>query len=467
MKKGLKVMLEVFLLLTGVLVVLVFLAFSARSEIVPDIYVSAESGKTALAVRGGYEWNSFSESVIADSVAPEDYIYENNNVLLVTPGETMIFKNSENPLNQYKFYQLEMKYYNDSNIEKIVPSVENSKAYADLKYLEVEAPKEEGTYVYHFRFSYYNKGEVSYGLKVVVSSEPNYEIDDLMKYRNTSLRDMTSIQEILNLLPYSEYQEGMIIRINSNPSELQINYKKLAIEKSDLENNTIALFTLIPELELISYHMENEKSVYTRYEIENQIGRNLIDYANDMELWKSEILFKEKILDEVTTRNEIYETILKDILTERGSGDNEILIIDLESLAEQKLLELSSVDCQEILETASEYAKVVYDMSKEEYDKLHSRELMIGVLNIKNCVNIIEIESGDREGILSNISGDILSDELDKDEIEKENLTSGNFREEIIEGKYICTMFIMENDRKAQVKYEVYFLEDRWFVKRI
>ena len=158
---------------------------------------------------------------------------------------------------------------------------------------------------------------------------------------------------------------------------------------------------------------------------------------------------------------------MKDILSERDSGDNDVLIIDLESFAEQKVLELSNVDCQEILETASEYAKVVYDMSKEEYDKLHSRELMIGVSMVKNCVNRIEIESGDREICLKNISGDSLSGDLNDVDNEIEELSSGNFVEEIIEGKYICTMFILESGRKTDVKYEIYFLEDMWFVKRI
>ena len=120
MKKGLRVLLEVFLMLTGILLVLVFLAFSAKSEIVPDIYVTSGNDKVALAVRGGYTWTSFSESKIADSVAPQDYVYKNNNVLLVTPQEKMIFRNSDNPLSQYKFYPLEMKYYDDKGKSTIV-----------------------------------------------------------------------------------------------------------------------------------------------------------------------------------------------------------------------------------------------------------------------------------------------------------------------------------------------------------
>lgn len=452
MKKGLKIVLKVILALVGVILVLAFLAFSAKSEIVPDIYVTSESGKVALAVRGGYTWNSFSESVVADSIAPEDYVYQNNNVLLVTPGETMTFQNSENPLSQYKFYQLEMKYYDNNGFETVVPATENSKAYADLKHLDVVAPTVEGTYVYHFRFSYYNKGEVSYGLKVVVSSEPNYEIIDLMKYKNTSLKDVASIEEVLNLLPYAKYKDGMIIRTNSKPAELQIDYKTLAVKKEELLNNTIALFTLIPELDFISYHTENEVSVYTRNEIENQVGRNLSDYSNNMELWKSEILFKEKVLDEVVKRDEICKAILSDVCSERNSGDDTILIIDTESFANNKLLELSSVDRQEILEYASTFAPIVYDMSRKEYEGIHSRELMIGLLSVRNSIKIVDISSGDEIKSFESQTGKEVNE---------------SFVEKIEEGKYIYEVFVFENGIKQLLEYEVYFAEDKWNVTKL
>lgn len=458
MKKGLKVVLEVFLLLMGVLLVLTFLAFSARSEIVPDIYVTSEHGKVALAVRGGYKWNSFSESVIADSIAPEDYVYQNDNTLLVTPGEIMTLKNSENPLDRHKFYQLEMKYYDKDGSETIIPTAENSTAYADMDYLEVEAPANEGTYVYHFRLSYYNKGEVAYGVKVVVSAEPNYEITDLIKYRNTSLKDVTSIQEVLNLLPYADYKEGLIVRTNSEPTELQINYKTLAVEKDDLINNTIALFILIPELNLITYQTENEVSVYTRSEIENQMGRKLSDYANDIELWKSEILFKEEKIDEKVSRETIYNKILTDILSRKETENNNILFLDTESFLNQELLPISSVDRQEVLEFAAGYGSVIYDMSKKEYEDLHLTDLMIGAASIKNRIKKVE-------KIIDNETS-----ELEKEAViegETNFIPSGDIIEETEEGKYICTIFVFENGKSELIDYEVYFENEVWNVIKL
>lgn len=427
MKKGLKIVLQVFLVLVGALFVLIFLAFSAKSEIVPDIYVTSESGKVALAVRGNYTWNSFSESVVVDNVNPEEYAYENNHILLVTPGEKMTFQNSENVLNCYKFYQLEMKYYDTSGKEFIIPNVENSKAYAELKYLEVNAPEEEGTYIYHFQFRYYNKGEVSYGLKVVVSSEPNYEIDDLIRYKSTSLKDIDSIQAILALLPYAKYKDKVIVRTNVEQQELQVGYPALAIEKEDWKNHAIALFILIPELDVVTYQTENETLVYTRDELENAMGRLLRDYANDVELWKSEILFKERILGEKVTRDEIYKSIINDILSENFTTDlTGPLILDTQSFAENSFLELSQVDRKEILEYASEFASVVYDMSQEEYDRLHSREFFIALSTMRQATKVVEEE-----------------------EIPEE-------------GKYICQMRVSQNGTTRQVEYEVQYLEGKW-----
>lgn len=453
MKKGLKVMLEVFLLLMGVLLVLTFLAFSARSEIVPDIYVTSENGKVALAVRGGYKWNSFSESVVADSIAPEEFVYQNNNTLLVTPGEIMKFQNSDNPLNRHKFYQLEMKYYDKNGVETVVPAAENSTAYADMDYLELKAPENEGTYVYNFNLSYYTKGEVFYGVKVVVSAEPNYEITDLIKFKNTSLKDVTSIQEILTLLPYAEYKDGVIVRINNKPSELQLDYKTLAVEKNDLLNNTIALFVLIPELDLITYQTENEVSVYTRSEIENQVGRNLSDYSNDVELWKSEILFKEDKLDEDVSRDIIYKRILVDICSKIDLEENNIIILDTESFSNQDLLPLSSVDRQEVLKYATRYGNIIYDMSKQEYEDLHLKDLMISAVSVKNKTKEEKITSNEN---LELLSGDKLNINY-----------SGDIIETIEEGKYICTVFVMKDGKKELVDYEVYYENDSWNVKKI
>ena len=100
-------------------------------------------------------------------------------------------------------------------------------------------------YIYNFKLSYYNKGEVFYGLKVVVSTEPNYDIDELIKYKETiislasklqngNMKDEKALKEVIGTLSkmtgreVSKEQEEKIINAVVNdkvPKNLDEYYK--------------------------------------------------------------------------------------------------------------------------------------------------------------------------------------------------------------------------------------------------
>lgn len=461
MNKVLKIMLEVLLILTVLALIIMFLIFTAKSEIVPDIYVTSDSGKVAMAIKGGYKWNSFSESIIADAISPEEYIYKSENTLLVKPNEKMIFKNSENPLNCYKFYQLEMTYRDEDNSVVVVPPVEDSKAYADMKHMEINAPEEEGTYIYHFKLSYYNNGEIEYGLKVVVSTEPNYEIEQLINFKNTSALDSKSINKILEVLPYYNYKSSIILKMNSQERELIINCTEVVMDKNDLKNNVIALFTLIPELNNITYKSNDNSSevyMFTRSEIENQIGRSLRDYAEDKDLWKKEILFKEKVVDENVSKDLVYKAIIDDIF-KKHLEEKANIFIDTEALKKVQVLKISDVDRQEILDYLSNYANVVFDMNYEQYKKTNSKELFIGLSMMRDKLTYIKEQ----------FSGDSLSDteiNLENTKNEIDNYFSGD-EYEVLKKQYICSIIVCYGGSIETYNYEIEYKEDKWVVVEI
>ncbi len=465
MNKVLKVMLEVLLILTVLALVIVFLIFTAKSEIVPDIYVTSDSGKVAMAIRGGYKWNSFSDSVVADAITPEEYIYTNTNTLLVTPGEKMTFKNSDNPLNCYKFYQLDMKYYDDFNIKHTVPAPEDSKVYADLKYLELNAPEDEGTYIYNFKFSYYNNGEVEYGLKLVVSTEPNYEIDELIEYKNTSITDYKTINKIIEILPYSKYKNSIILKTNSQEKELVINCTEFVMDKKDLTNNAIALFTLIPDLKIITYKSSIEASVelytFTRTEIEIQVGRALEDYSKDIDLWKKEILFKEKVIDENVNKDLLYKAIVEDILTKYNDKSITNIFIDTEAFKNSSTLKITDVDRQEILDYLSNYSKVIFDMNYEQYKKINSKEMFIGLIGIRDKLTFIEEQ----------FSGDNINyNNTDLKQNNFENKVNSYFsgdEYEVLKNQYICSIRVCYNGSMEIYNYEIEYKDEKWNVTEI
>lgn len=428
MKKVFKIFMQIILALLIVILVLTFLAFSAKSEIVPDIYATSDDGKIAIAIRGGYKWTSFSESVIVDSIEPKDYVYGNDNILLVNPGERITLNNSDNPLERYKFYQLEMKYYDLSDNEYTVPTVQNSQTYAGADYLEVYAPQNEGTYIYNFKLSYYNKGEVFYGLKVVVSTEPNYDIDELIKYKETKFKDANKINEILSLLPYLKYKNGIILRLDSTNNELIINYDEFVMDRADLTNNVIAIFTLIPDLDTITYNSVAESYYFTRREIESKVGRTLVDYADNVELWKKEILFKEKIDDEKSSRDAIYKSIIEDIISEQELEEINRIFIDAQSFKNTDNLNVSDVDISEILDYALNFSNVVYDISYEEYKKFGYNDLCISLISIKDKVtSTTEALSGEQLTSGEQIDNSHIDYDLYKDiYIIKLNVNFGN-----------------------------------------
>lgn len=444
MKKFLKIILEIFLGIVGLSLVLLFLSFSAKSEIVPDIYVYSDSGKIALAVRGGYKWNSFSESVIADSIAPSDYVYTNSNVLLVTPNEKMTFKNSENAWDCHKFYQLEMCYYDEENNITEVPPIENSKTFADLKYLEVNAPADEGTYIYNFKFSYYTKGEVSYGLKVIVSDKPNYDIDELINYRNTKVTDVNLINNMLNILPYSKDKKGIIIKETDSGDELSINYTEFTFDRDEIINNTITIFTLIPKLNQITYISDAERMYFTRQEIEFYVGRSLNDYAENLELWRKEMLYKEKVVDELSSKDNIYKAIIDDILSEYNPDQYVEVAVNTKSFIDNEILSITKIDRQEILEYASTYAPVVYDVDFEGFRKLASAGVYISLNSIKDKAILIEELP----------SGDTIN-----------NYGSGDYTN--MDNKYICTLMSFRGRETRNYNYEIEYSGDKWNITKL
>ena len=446
MKRILKVLLKCIIGLMILFVVLIFLMFSAKSAIVPDIYASTESGKTAIAVKGGYKWNSFYESIVTDSVSPEQYIYTNNNILLVAPGEKITFRNSEDPFESYNFYQLEMKYFDEANFEYLVPVPENSKSYAEIDYLTFNAPELEGMYIYNFSLSYYNKGEVSYGLKIIVSSEPNYDIEKLISYKDTRCTNDNAINKILSILPYYKNQKGIIVTCTSEYNELVINYEELIMSRDDLTNNVIALFTLIPELDTIMYNAGYNSFYFTRQEIEIKIGRLLEDYAQNLELWKQEILFKEKILDEKNSRDTIYKSIIADILAEFNDTELSKIYIDTQSFEESKVLPISNIDAQEILEYVSVFSDTVYNINYKTYKDGNYEGMIISLVDIEDKIT----------SITENISGDNDS-----------NQQNSEIDYDLYKDIYVCTIIVSNNVRSTLYKYEINYNNEKWNIMEI
>lgn len=470
MKKFFKYFMWFILIVVVIVLIFAFLAFSARTEIVPEIIALSDSGKKATAIRGNYIWNSFSDREVENNLPFEKNNYEANNTILVTPNEKITLKNSENILECYKFYGLDIKYYNENNEENVVALNDNN--YADLSYLEFIAPEEEGTYRYSFKLSYYNYGEVYYGLRVIVSTEPTYDVEQLSLYKNTSLTNANVISEIINILPYSNYNTGIAIKGSTEDKELVIYCSEIVIDRADLFNNVVALFTLVPDLNLITYKSLAEVYTFTRFEIENQIGRELKDYSENQELWEVEVLYKEKVNDAKSTRDEIYKAIISDVIAENENDFSNAVVVDTNSFKQNEILPISEIDRQEILDYLTSLSSMIYDINLSDYSKLKINTKYIGLISIVDEETYINDLSGDAINVY--VSGDTIYEEhinysdaaVFDNSGEKISSTILGLTDDETE-KYYISILLYDKSNTTVLKYMVQYSDSKWNVTKV
>lgn len=350
-------------ILLAIVASLFIIIISMKSEIVPEIYAYSNSNNEALAVKMGYSWNSFNGTIIADALELTDIEYKNENMLLALPGEKITIKNSDNSSLSYKFYPESFRYYDKANTETSV-NISSDALYKESKIFEFSAPEVEGTYIYHFTLNYYKKGTVTYALKVIVSSAPTYDVSEIINYKNTYIGDAPTVGAILDKLPFAKYRESYALKTASEPYELIINYGELSTSKSSFENSSVALFALIKNLDIISYVVVDNTYVYSRAEIENLVGRDLFEYAENSELWEKEIIFKEKV-EKQSSYIDIYKAILSDILSDFGTSNT--YAIDISTFEKDELMQLTNAEKRELLGFCVLNANVVYECKYEEF----------------------------------------------------------------------------------------------------
>lgn len=346
-----------------ILVVLICIAVVTKfSGGVPNVTAYAENGTTANCVMGGYTWSTMLKKVIAESADFREFQYTNENTLLVKPGERITFRNSGKDFDTYKFDKEYVKYYDKDGNEVEVPESEKI-VITDSKSLTIEAPADEGTYICEMKLVYSNKGDVEYGMKVVVSSTPSYKIESLVKYKDVHIGDNAKVVNLIDALPYSEYSDGVILRTAKEPYELIVYYKGLAVEKEKLLNNSVALFALITNVDVVTYQLDDNTIIYTRKELETKYGRDLRVYADDVDLWKKEVLYNEKPTDMIGAAK-----IYKEILTRSidGISKSDYIAIDLASFETVGMTAIADISKSELLRLLANNGRVIIEINKDE-----------------------------------------------------------------------------------------------------
>ena len=333
---------KIFIVIATIIILIgIFIAFiiSNSQKVPPEVMIQNVNGKKASCIIGGYEWKVFGNTIIADAIELKNADYSIDNTIVSKTGDTLTLLVTE------KYTVEKVEYVSNLTNEIFETSAKSNEAGG---YFTIVSPELEGTYICVFKLNFNNKGSAEYGVKVVVTDENIYDVENIISYKDTELTDILKVRELIGKLPYAKELSGIMIDNISDTSSLIIRYDNLYIniEKEDLLNNTVALFALIPNLNSVIYEIgrneinsSKEKIYYSRDEVNNLISRNVLEYAENIELWTKEIIYEEKpsYNNYITIYRSTIETMLSklsekelgkyvaiDIINDHISGDLEI-----------------------------------------------------------------------------------------------------------------------------------------------
>lgn len=361
---------------TLVILVAIFLAFlvSNSQKLPPEVMAQNTDKKTITSILGEYSWKVFGNKIINDAIELDKYEYSSNNTLVSKTNELITISTTE------KFTIQEVKYVSVLNGESFDVT---SKFDETGNYFTIYSPELEGTYICLMKLNFYSKGFARYGFKLVVTDENIYDVDELLKYKNTKLSDLLKVEEVLNQLAYAKDISGVIV--DSESKTLSVKYMNNSIDsREDLKNNTIALFALIPELNTIRYENTNGHALeflYSREEINYQIGKDVLEYVADSDLWKKEVIYGEK--DTTNEDISLYSSLISTALSKISEKDiGEYIALDIAENNTSGEIDLSQYDfekvCKSLINENKNWIKL------ESGDSSHNKGTLIKI-NVNNA----------------------------------------------------------------------------------
>lgn len=351
-------------LITIVILLGIFIAFivSNSEKTPPEVLIQNEEKKTAEAVLGGYTWKVFGNNIIADAVDLKTIDYPSDNTIVSKTGEVLTLSTTE------KFTVQEIVFLETISNQEIEAITKTNEV---ASYFTVNAPMLEGTYLCLFKLEYDGKGTAEYAVRVVITDENIYDVKEIIEYKNTAITDITAIKAILTNLPYSDALSGITINTVDIPKSLNIKFANLSIDRDDLINSSVALFTLIPDLDFISYETNSleEDIYYSRDEINNLMDRNVLEYAENSELWLREVIYKDqnfKSNNYVTIYSSVISSSLAN-LSEKEIG--KYVAIDINENNVSGEIILNEFDKKELLKRINNEYESVLMVNGNEYEK--------------------------------------------------------------------------------------------------
>lgn len=275
----------------------------------PNIYVSSETGKGKIALRGTYSWQYRGQNITADSIHPMEMAYMAGNVIYTQASQQLAVSTQQlNRGRKYAFDFKQLTIYKDGQIVEYdgqQPSYRNGVLY-------FQAPKGFGEYIYSFDLSFKNKGVSNYNLLIRANSE-SYDLWTIANYKTPYVGNHIMDLNIAGLLPTPDpyfKQQYMSLQTKEAPYGMTVYYEPLedkpyvgewpiVTPSSDIETNArmnaLVLFCMIDNVDQVTIALRDSKSngtlkeeeyqttfTFQRAGLEQQYG-NLKDLGNNLE----------------------------------------------------------------------------------------------------------------------------------------------------------------------------------------
>lgn len=240
----------------------------------PGVYISAEGVKTKEALIGTYSWKFRGGAVESDSDHPMNFAYGRENILDTTAEQQMVIGTQNLKSDKkYDFTLEQLTIYKDKrqvNPAMPEPSFANGNLY-------LQAPPEQGEYIYCMVLDYGERGKASYGFVVRVDM-PVYDLSEISECRTPYVGDSTKVIGIAGLLPSPDRdfrQQYISMITSSKPYKLTIFYEarekntnrtQWKIEKPDegvdsiMEKNALVTFSMIGNLDEVTFAFRKSQS---------------------------------------------------------------------------------------------------------------------------------------------------------------------------------------------------------------
>ncbi|WP_280771714.1 DUF4825 domain-containing protein [Salipaludibacillus daqingensis] len=126
----------------------------------------------------------------------------------------------------------------------------------------------------------------------------NHVNNDMFQFKDSFVGDNSAVVNIANQLPGAEHLNSFELKTNEEPYGIILNYDGIESEQDDKESviyNTTFLFTLVQNVDWITFHSDFSEHTITKGNLQEWYGKELSEVQNEEELRE---LIQEYIADE-------------------------------------------------------------------------------------------------------------------------------------------------------------------------